>query len=126
MSKIKLNKDFLGKENKDGFNFPISEEKIKILLTEKNNVIKNQDVLFKYLLLIICVAIFYYFLVNILNLNQQILEKGMLLIMSPVLLLLLKRKSRWELIWINFLLERNNELMTKKSYKEIKWSEIIF
>jgi len=123
---MKLDKEFLGIENTEGFNYPISEEKINLILIEKNNYIKEFNHS-RYLVgLNIIVIGFFYLVALYLQINQKYLVYGLCLMSIPSLFLAFKRRSKWDLVWINFLLSRNNELLQNKNFKKQKWEELFF
>jgi hypothetical protein len=123
---MKIDKKFLGIENAEGFNYPISEEKINLILIEKHNYIKelNHSRLLGSLNLIIIG--FFYLVALHFQINQKYLYYGLFLMCIPTLILACKRRSKWELVWFKFLLLRNKELLENKNFKKQKWEELFF
>jgi len=124
MSNIKINKDFLGFKNKDGFNYPISENKIAIIVQAKNNHIKKLNQINFFILLYFIILIF----VNFFILNFQIIHHNLYfyIMTLPIAFLMYKRPNRWNLIWFDFLLERNHELLSNKNSSKQQWDKIFF
>lgn len=123
-------REFLGKENSEGFNFPISQEKINLII-EKKLKLQNQDLKARlgccYYLITLTLL---YFILTMLGIN-------LLAILNPLFITTLlmlgiipfgkKRVSKWTFGYIDFLLKRNEQLLKNNfNQQQLLWSQMLF
>lgn len=126
MNFTRLEPNFLGIENKDGFNYPISDVKLISVYNKKNHCIKYSDKLRLYAILhltiIICVAAVVYSL----KLNEQILSYGLMFMLIPSFILIRKISNLSLAIkFYNFYIDRNNDILSE-NYEIQHWNRMIF
>lgn len=130
MSNNIFSKEFLGQQNLPGFNFPISEEKINLILQQKIKL-RNQDLKAKlgYTYYIITV-ITLYFIFIMLGINLSTILSPLFittLLMLGMIPFCKKRVSKWTFGYINFLLKRNEELLKNDfNQQQLLWSQMLF
>lgn len=124
---IKLDKEFLGEENHDGFNHPLPKEKIEIINISRHNYIKKYEQFNLYGLFNTFLIGAIYLLGILTNINKQYITYiayFALFLFIPIIMI--KKPHRGELIWIDFLLTRNKELIANKNYKNLQWKNMLF
>lgn len=122
----KFDQTFLGPQNVEGFNYPISEEKVNLLMVSKDNYIQYNNKINLYIIFNLILVISLCLFVIHFNLNKSYLMWQMILLSIPAFILFTKKINRWHLVWIDFLLSRNQELLSSDNVKELKWKNMIF
>ena len=117
----------IGEENHDGFNHPLPKEKIEIINISRNNYMKKYKQFNLYALCHTFLIGAIYLFCILTNINKQYITYiayFVLFLFIPIIMI--KKPNRGELIWIDFLLARNKELIANKNYKNLKWKNMLF
>lgn len=122
-----FNKDFLGKENEEGFNYPLSENKIQLLLNKKNIYEKEYNEASKCLTIHLLIGFIVFVICSHFQMEKHITLNFVTISLLPGILEgIFKRKNRTHYPWIDFMLKRNEELLKNPNVKPQIWKNMMF